>query len=99
MNLLSTDKINASTHCFSSTWKNKEKLYSVRDNPPTLVLGIIQWYGVVLGAVFDLPQPEARQFDLKPAVHQACAGLQVPMGLEAALMNELHSLEVWGPKA
>jgi len=60
---------------------------------PTLVFGGVEPDGSVLGAVFQLPETEAGQFDLQPAVHQAGAGLQVTVRLQAALVKELHPLE------
>lgn len=53
------------------------------------MIGVFRWDRLVS----KLPQSEAGEFDLESAVHQTCAGLQVPVKFQATLVNELHSLD------
>lgn len=62
-------------------------------HPLTSVIGFLQWDHLILAPVFKLPQAEARQFNLEPAVHQTRAGLQVPVKSQVTFVDELHSLK------
>lgn len=65
----------------------------LRCNPVHLfILWIFQWNQSLFGAMFELPQAKAREFDLQPAVYQARTGPQISMRFQAALMYVLHAL-------
>lgn len=59
----------------------------------TSIIGVFRRVELISGAVFKFPQSKPGKFDLKSAIHQTGAGLQVPVELEITFVDKVHSLK------
>lgn len=59
----------------------------------TTVIGVFRQVYMSSGAVFKFTQSKSGKFDLKSTVHQAGAGLQVPVEPQTTFVDKVHSLK------